>query len=590
MNLRDEQKKVQQAMNASLSGLQEDPWLTRRILAETKGEEPMKKKGIGALALTVILILALIGTACAVFSSRIAEFFGRNWGQSLGQSLQTGKIAQVGESVTVGDVVFTLDEIAYKNRGLYGLGTVRPVEEKDVLLPYDLMDDAEYFAASREAQELVEKAKASGGRLLTADIWPREAGVDEGKMLSFGSVGYYDQANGDGTVTFSFEAEDGFVINEGTSYQIRLESAAWQADENGRPVEGTRQEKEWIVSCVPVADVKTGEAEQPAAEVSAEGLEGWETVVPDAYRETGTLPVYRAEETDLTEADPAWFNTTGILSNEDGEYIRFNDYAALSLSPEALYYREYRDEEGTEADSGAILEVIQARKYYDLQGTSGPEETELSAVTPEEAKRKAEELLSRLGVDGNLYVCTEAIGVSLERIRILGSLYEAAVADGSVFTGEEHQAYDYSAIPETEEGFYLEYRPLDTDTEDCTGRYGAQFYINGRGIVYASVSNEFSRGTAVRTPEKLISDGEAVQRLAEEISLSRSDSEKGIASVRKAVLSYEAVRAENKADGMEFVPAWTILFTEPGSEEKGLDDFYAVFNAVDGSLIDATFR
>ena len=42
MNLRDEQKKVQQAMNASLSGLQEDPWLTGRVLATAKGEEKVK--------------------------------------------------------------------------------------------------------------------------------------------------------------------------------------------------------------------------------------------------------------------------------------------------------------------------------------------------------------------------------------------------------------------------------------------------------------------------------------------------------------------------------------------------------------------
>ena len=33
MNLHEEQKKVQQAMNATLSGLKEDPWLTQRIIA-----------------------------------------------------------------------------------------------------------------------------------------------------------------------------------------------------------------------------------------------------------------------------------------------------------------------------------------------------------------------------------------------------------------------------------------------------------------------------------------------------------------------------------------------------------------------------
>ena len=44
MNLHEEQQKVQKAMNTTLSGLQEDPWLTQRVLANVKGEEPVKKK------------------------------------------------------------------------------------------------------------------------------------------------------------------------------------------------------------------------------------------------------------------------------------------------------------------------------------------------------------------------------------------------------------------------------------------------------------------------------------------------------------------------------------------------------------------
>ena len=44
MTLHEEQKKVQKAMESTLSGLQEDPWLTQRVLANTKGEEPVKKK------------------------------------------------------------------------------------------------------------------------------------------------------------------------------------------------------------------------------------------------------------------------------------------------------------------------------------------------------------------------------------------------------------------------------------------------------------------------------------------------------------------------------------------------------------------
>ena len=143
MTLHEEQDKVQKAVSDSFSYLQEDPWLTQRVLANVKGEEPVKKKLSAALVLCIILGLAIIGAAYALISSnasRTAEFFSQHWNQELGARLQEGKIAQIGESVTVGDVVITLDEIVYRDRGIYGVGTVRPVHEEDVLFPMDTAD------------------------------------------------------------------------------------------------------------------------------------------------------------------------------------------------------------------------------------------------------------------------------------------------------------------------------------------------------------------------------------------------------------------------------------------------------------------
>ena len=150
MTLHEEQKKVQKAMESTLSGLQEDPWLTQRVLANAKGEEPVKKKLSTALVLCIVLGLALIGTAYAILSSsQVAEFFGQHWNQDLGTRLQEGKIAQIGESVPVGDAVITLDEIVYRDRGIYGVGTVRPVHEGDVLFA---MDTADLLMSSHEEE------------------------------------------------------------------------------------------------------------------------------------------------------------------------------------------------------------------------------------------------------------------------------------------------------------------------------------------------------------------------------------------------------------------------------------------------------
>ena len=589
MSLRDEQQKVQKAMNAALSGLQEDPWLTRRVLANTKGEEQVGKKKISALALTVILILALIGTACAVFSSRIGEFFSRAWNREIGERLQEeGRIAQVGESVTVGGVVFTLDEVAYRDRTLYGIGTVRAVDDKDVLVPFDIANEPEYFAKSEEGKAYTEKAKATGGRLLTAEAIPMEIGVDGGTMLTPGCIGYYDEDNGDGTLTFSFEAEDGFVVTAETSYQIRMESGVSQIGADGEMTEGTYVRESWTVSCEPVMVKETAQPEQPAAEISVKGLEGWEETTPAAYRETGTLPVCRAERSDLAAAaDPAWFNTNGTL--EKGEdYMIFSDFAQLMVTEDGLWYKEYRDMEGAVSDTGAVVDALWVKDRDAWKGEFTPEKAELTGITLEEARKKADELLAGLGL--SRYECTLALDMGIDRIRAAGALYESAIAGGDLYVDEDHTPYDYGAIPAAEEGYYLEYWPAEVDTEDCSGRYGAQLYINSRGIVYANIRNAYSRGEPAYTPETLISAEDAVRRLAEEIGRSVSDAEKGIGEIRKVSLSYQVVRADGGEAGMVFVPAWTILYKEPGAEEKGLDESYALFNAVDGTLIDATFR
>jgi len=65
MNLHEEQKTVQKAMNNALSGLQEDPWLTQRILANAKGEEPVTKKLTVSTVLVMVLIVVSMSAALA---------------------------------------------------------------------------------------------------------------------------------------------------------------------------------------------------------------------------------------------------------------------------------------------------------------------------------------------------------------------------------------------------------------------------------------------------------------------------------------------------------------------------------------------
>lgn len=562
-----------------------------------KEEEPVKKRVSAAFVVCFIFALAVIGTAYALTSSQVAEFFGLHWNQELGESLKEGKVAQIGESVTVGDVVFTLNEIVYKNRALYGVGTARPVHENDVIVPMDIAENPEYFTINEEARALVEKAKASGGKLLTTDSMPTKIGVDEGTMLTPGCIGYYDIPNGDGSVTFSFEASDGFAVNEGTSYQILMESWVWQMNENGEKIEGTRMQGDWTVSCVPIVLNPSGEkTETPPVTVIEQ--DGYALAVPEAYRETGTLPVYRAVETDFTKAvNPEWFNGTGAKDGADALDIRykddkdvlFADHARLSLSPEALYYKEYADDAYADSDSGVIVDIQWVRKWENHQGEFILEKTELSGIALEEAQAQAEELMEKLGIACNQYVCDEALDMSLKRIQTMGAIWEKAIADGELLVDDDYQPYDYSAIPASEEGYYLHYSPLGIDSHAAGSRYSAIFYVNLRGIVYANIRNQFNRGEIVYTPETLITPDAAIEKLTKEMGRSTLGRDEEIKSIQQAALTYEAVRAENKADGMVFVPTWMILYQDTSAVRQGYS-CCALINAVDGTLIDASFR
>ena len=72
MTLHEEQEKIQSAMKTALSGLQEDPWLTQRVLANAKGEEPVKKK----LSATMVLVIVLVTITTAALAVAAGKYFG----------------------------------------------------------------------------------------------------------------------------------------------------------------------------------------------------------------------------------------------------------------------------------------------------------------------------------------------------------------------------------------------------------------------------------------------------------------------------------------------------------------------------------
>lgn len=77
MTLRDEQEKIQKAMNEALSGLQGDPWLAQRVLKNVKGDTKMKKR----LSVSAAIVIALLSVSILALAASdwvgIGEFLGK---------------------------------------------------------------------------------------------------------------------------------------------------------------------------------------------------------------------------------------------------------------------------------------------------------------------------------------------------------------------------------------------------------------------------------------------------------------------------------------------------------------------------------
>ena len=360
--------------------------------------------------------------------------------------------------------------------------------------------------------------------------------------------------------------------------------------EEGYPIDGTRQSSTWTVSCAPVFISEPKETPVETGKVTVTDQNEYEVITPSEYQETDTMPVYQAIEADLeTAIKPEWLDTSGIASGEGTQDIHFSHHAVLSYGPEAAFYDEFADDQYSESYSGAIMRIVWIKDWKQHEGKFNLEKTSLSGITLEDAKKQAEALITKIGLDCNQYVCRYELDMSLDRIRNMGAIYEQSIVDGSLLTDDDWVPYNYDAIPASEEGFYLEYRPAMIDAADATHRYELVFFVNSRGIVCAHLRNQFNMGDIVEKPDKLITSDEAVARLYEEVNRSQYGADEHVVSIRKIVLSYVPVRASNKDAGMVFVPTWEIIYDDEKSASQGYD-CNALFNAIDGTLIEASFR
>ena len=214
-----------------------------QTLAHARVQESRTRRPVGRIALAAVLALTLsLGAALAVFHSQVAEYFGWFYGDDLQQELLAGNIAQQEQSVQIGDVIYTLQEVTYIDNGLYGVGRITPANENVVLMAedYSVTDAAGYglyYGPDSHAPEgtptYAELAKQKNARIVQVTAVPEAVGVDGGTVLPLGSVGYSLLPQQDGSVTFAFEIATGVAVEAGSEYVIRMWSSNWEVTEDG---------------------------------------------------------------------------------------------------------------------------------------------------------------------------------------------------------------------------------------------------------------------------------------------------------------------------------------------------------------------
>ena len=587
-----------------------------------KEETEMKMRHTVSVALAFVLVfICLMGVALAVFQPQIAEIFGSHYGKEFQSWMEEGDVAAAEDSVVVEGITFTVNEVAVRNHGLYGVGTITP-GEGTLLLCEDYPATEPYGYATFHGEEapegtptVLEKAKAEGCAIKQVSFYLNAIGVDDGAMIMPNGWGSDVRPMRDGTVQFLFEVEDGQAVSaQAETYTIELEAIVRNVSADGEADYENPIRQTWTVEVQPQPFAQVlGTSPEPTvtpapAAVAGSATQPRQVIVPEAYTQTGTLPVYKATARNFdSKLDYTWFNQSGVASeevyaNHTGGLVLFNDEAQLSWSAEAVFYETY---DGTYEATFMVIEgreekpVTETLKKHSMTseacslagwmhfGFPGTEEvyslerTELTNITLEEAKAKAEELLAKLGLEG--YICTTALDMSLERIQTMGNELNRQIDLGNLSTNGFR--YDYSTATVDNEGYYLQYHKYGTEG-DIAGLFSGTFYVTADGVMEVNLRDYYQPGEILRTPEKLMDVETIANQLPKEMANSRWP--ETLVEICQAELTWMPMRADTGKD-MVMSPVWVLSYS---SEEYGRvnKDCWAIFNAIDGKLITAIFN
>ncbi len=232
-----------------------------------QGTEQVEKtnRGMSTHGLRVVLAAALVlvllaAVAIAANLPSVKERFGDAYGKRVEDKIDEGAVAHPAQSIQVGDVIYSLDEVVAMEDGLLGVGHITPANDGVVLIAEDyLPDDAagyglhygEESKAPEGAPTYAQIAAERNARLLSVQAVAEAVGVDGGEIIELGSAGYDFYPQQDGSVQFMFELPAGIAVEQGTSYAIRLWVSSCEITAEGESVEETYLGEEWTVEMEP---------------------------------------------------------------------------------------------------------------------------------------------------------------------------------------------------------------------------------------------------------------------------------------------------------------------------------------------------
>ena len=195
---------------------------------------PARRLSLCIILIAALLLLLLTAAAAAVSSGLVASLFGEHFGPTVRDELLRGDTALSGQSVTLGRVTYTFEELVHTDSGLYGVGRIT-APQGITLLPEDAAPDPSRY----ETECIAVKALAEA------------VSVDGGAMLALPSVGYELLPQADGSILFMFCLPAGYEVTDGTAYTLQLWCSQCRMTAEGALQEDAWQGQSWTVTVTP---------------------------------------------------------------------------------------------------------------------------------------------------------------------------------------------------------------------------------------------------------------------------------------------------------------------------------------------------